>query len=214
MKSATRVLISTFGGLVGVMGMEHGIGEALQGSTTPDGIMILSWPESEFFRILGGEPAMTIIPNLLVTGILATLVSLGFLIWAVWFVERKHSGLILLLLALLMLLVGGGIFPPVFGLLVSAGASRIHSPLTWWRKYLPTRGQHFLGSLWPWSFGACLLAWFLMIPGVPLLNYYFGISSDSLIFLILAGMFGFLILSAIAGFARDSRRMDGPMVAD
>ena len=63
MRKATRVMISTFGALVGLIGIEHGSGEVLQGNLAPSGIMILSWPESAFFHVLGGEPALTILPN-------------------------------------------------------------------------------------------------------------------------------------------------------
>ncbi len=48
MKSARRLVISTLGGLVGLAGIEHGIGEILQGSTAPAGLFILSWPEAPF----------------------------------------------------------------------------------------------------------------------------------------------------------------------
>jgi hypothetical protein len=112
MRNATRVMVSTFGAFVGLIGIEHGLGEALQGNVAPDGIMILSWPKSALFSILAGEPAMTIIPNLLTTGILAILFSLIYLAWAILFVQRKNGGLILMLLSVVMLLAGGGIFPP------------------------------------------------------------------------------------------------------
>jgi hypothetical protein len=79
MRSATRATVSTFGALAGLAGIEHGIGEMLQGNKAPDGMMILSWPGSALFRILAGEPAMTIIPNFLVSGILAVLSSLIFI---------------------------------------------------------------------------------------------------------------------------------------
>ena len=113
MRNATRVFASTFGAIMALAGIEHGIGEIFQGNVAPSGIMILSWPESEFFRNLGGEPAMTVIPNLLITGILAILVSLALLVWAILFVQRKNGGLIMILLSIAMLLVGGGIFPPI-----------------------------------------------------------------------------------------------------
>ncbi|HJQ28224.1 MAG TPA: hypothetical protein VJ827_02710, partial [Rubrobacter sp.] len=77
---ATRVTVSTFGALAGLAGIEHGIGEVLQGNVAPDGVIILSWPESGLFRILAGEPAMTIVPSLLASGILAILVSMTFLV--------------------------------------------------------------------------------------------------------------------------------------
>jgi hypothetical protein len=47
------------------------------------------------FDILAGEPAMTIVPGLLATEILAIVVSLIFLMWATAFVRRKHGALVL-----------------------------------------------------------------------------------------------------------------------
>ena len=69
-------MVATLGTLAGLAGVEHGIGEILQGNVAPEGLAIIAWPGSELFRVLGGEPAMTIVPSLLVTGILAILVSL------------------------------------------------------------------------------------------------------------------------------------------
>jgi hypothetical protein len=39
---APRVTISTFGVVGGLAGLEHGIGEVLQGNTTPDALTIQS----------------------------------------------------------------------------------------------------------------------------------------------------------------------------
>ena len=135
MRNATSITVATFGVLAGLAGIEHGIGEVLQGNRAPDGIMILSWPDSALFQIVGGEPAMTIVPNLLLTGILAIVVSLIFLVWATLFVQRKHGGRILLLLSLVLLVVGGGFGPPVLGVIVGLAATRMHAPLTWWRDH-------------------------------------------------------------------------------
>jgi hypothetical protein len=79
MRKTTWVMVSTFGALVGLIGIEHGLGEVLQGNSVPAGIVILSWPGSTFFAILGGEPALTVVPNLLLTGVLAILFSLLYL---------------------------------------------------------------------------------------------------------------------------------------
>ncbi len=49
MRNATRVTVSTFGTVAGLAGIEHGVGEMLQGNVAPDGMMILSWPESDLF---------------------------------------------------------------------------------------------------------------------------------------------------------------------
>lgn len=140
---ATRVTVSTFGVLAGLAGIEHGVGETLQGNAAPDGVMILSWPESETLGILAGEPAMTIVPNLLVTGVLAVLVSLVFLVWATAFVGRKHGGLALILLSAVMLLVGGGFGPPILGTIVGLAATRMTAPVRR-RAYVPGGLRRFL----------------------------------------------------------------------
>jgi hypothetical protein len=202
-RKATRVLISTFGALVGLIGIEHGSGEVLQGNLVPSGIMILSWPGSAFFHILGGEPAMTVLPNLLITGILAILFSLAYLVWAILFIQRKHGGLILMLLSIAMLLFGGGVFPPVFGIILGAAAMRINAPMNWWRLHLSPGLRHFLEWMWPWSFAACVASWLGMFPGLAMLSYFFGVNDTNLIFILLICMFGFLLLASMAALARD-----------
>ena len=199
-------MISTFGGFAGLMGIEHGIGEVLQGSTAPGGLVFPSWPGSRFFDALNGEPAMSILPNLLITGILAVIFSLAYTVWAVALVERNRSGQVLMALTIPMLLFGAGLFPPVLGLMVGAAATRIHAPLRWWRKHISGSVRNFLGSLWPWFFAAALLTWLLMFPGVPVMDYFLGFFNESFIFLVLGGMFLFLILAGISAFARDSLR--------
>ncbi len=172
MNNATKTFASTFCTIMALAGIEHGIGEICQGSVAPHGIMILSWPESEFFQNLGGEPAMTVIPNLLVTGVLAVLVSLALLIWSVLFAHRKNAGRIMIFLSIARLLVGGGIFPPLLGILIGVVATRIQSPLIWWRTHLSPCVRRFLAGLWPWSYTACIIAWLALLPGVPLLEYF------------------------------------------
>jgi hypothetical protein len=203
MKNATRVFVSTFGAIFALAGIEHGIGEIFQGNVAPTGIMILSWPESAFFRSLGGEPAMTIVPNLLITGILAVLVSLALLVWATLFVQRKNGGLIMILLSIAMLLVGGGIFPPILGIMIGAVGVGINAPLTWWRAHLSVGFRNFLKKLWPWSYTACIIAWLSAILGPGLLGYFFGVNNPALILMILSFAFGFLLLTIFTGFAYD-----------
>lgn len=142
MANATRATVSTFGTLAGLAGIEHGIGEALQGNKVPAGVVIASWPDAAPFRILAGEPAMTVVPNLLATGILTILVSLVFLAWAALFIERKHGGSVLVLRSVALLLVGGGFGPPLLGILLGAAATGINAPLGWWRTHPspPARG--------------------------------------------------------------------------
>ena len=203
MKNATRLFASTFGAVMALAGIEHGIGEISQGNVAPNGIMILSWPESEFFRSLSGEPAMTVIPNLLVTGVLAVLVSLALLIWSVLFVHRKYGGWVMITLSIAMLLVGGGIFPPILGILIGAVATRINTPGSSSKDHRSGGFQRFLAKLWPWSYSACIIAWLCLLPGIPLLEYFFGGDNTALILMILFLALGFLLLTVFTGFAYD-----------
>lgn len=211
-RSATRIGVSTFGTIAGVAGIEHGIGEMLQGNAAPAGIVIESWPDSELFGILAGEPAMTIVPNLLLTGTLATLVSLVFLVWATVFVRRKHGGLVLILLSVVMLLVGAGFGPPILGLILGAAGTRINAPLTWWRSHLSAGSRHLLAELWPWSLAAGFAAWLLVMPGTIILDRVVGAPNPDLLVPVLTfSALGLLLLTIFTGFARDLRNRNDPL---
>lgn len=206
MKNATSIVAITFGVLAGLAGLEHGIGEALQGNVAPAGIMIESWPESKLMHTLGGEPAMTIVPNLLVTGVLAILVALVLLVWSAAFMQRQHSALILMLLSGILLLVGGGFGPPVLGLIAGMVASRMNAPHPWWRSHLSVQGQRLLVRLWPWSFTICLIAWLLLFPGTLILGYFLLTITPGVIYTLISLAFGSLLLTVVIGFAHDSYR--------
>ncbi|HEX6146936.1 MAG TPA: hypothetical protein VF083_09185, partial [Acidimicrobiia bacterium] len=64
--TATRIVVSAFGALAALAGVEHGVGELLQGSVRPSSVVIESWPDTAGFEILSGEPAMTLVPNMAV----------------------------------------------------------------------------------------------------------------------------------------------------
>jgi hypothetical protein len=67
---------STFGVIVGLAGLEHGIGEISQGRTAPPGVLFKSWPDAETLQGMAGEPAMSLVPDLMLSGILTALLSL------------------------------------------------------------------------------------------------------------------------------------------
>jgi hypothetical protein len=200
----TKLTVSVFGAVVALAALEHGVGAVLQGNVAPEGIVFESWAGSELFRILAGEPAMTLIPNLLISGILTILLALLFFAWATIFARRKRSGLVLIGLSLLLLLVGGGFGPPLVGLIVASAATRIHAPLTWWRRHLSAGGLRILGTLWPWFLGCGLCAWLFLIPGVILLDAWIDLN-EGLLFVpvITFAALALLLLSFVAAFARD-----------
>lgn len=206
MRSATQVTVSTFGAIMALAGIEHGIGEILQGNLAPSGLIFPSWPGSAFFSSLAGEPALSIIPNLLVTGILTVIFSLMYLVWATRFVQRKHAGLVMILLSIAMLLAGGGIFPPVLALMIGVLATRINAPLTGWRTHLSVGLRRFFGRVQPWLFGVCLIAWLCLFPGINILAYFFGVDDSTLTFMVIFLALGSLVLTILAGLAHDSLR--------
>ena len=209
MKNATKVTISTFGVLAGVAGLEHGIGEILQGTIPPSGIVIESWPGSTFFRIVAGEPAMTIIPSLLVSGLLTILVSLIFITWAIMFVQKKHGGLVMILLSMVLLLVGGGFGPPILGVVLGAAATRIGAPLSWWRVHLSAGLRRFLEKSWGWSFIVCLVAWLVLFPGLNILSYFFGLDNPGFVLITMFFALATLLLTITTGIVHDIERQTG-----
>jgi len=121
--SKTRVAASVIGIFAGLGGgVLHGVGEILQGNIAPSGIMIEAWPG---LTAVSGEPAMTIVPSFLVTGVLAIIFGLMVTVWAAALVQRKNGGLVLILLSIVLLLVGGGFFPPGFGVIAGIIGTRI-----------------------------------------------------------------------------------------
>lgn len=107
------ILASALGIFAGLGGASHGPGEILQGNVVPSELMIQAWPS---LTALGGEPAMTIIPSYLITGVLTIIFGVLLAVWAGKFIQHKSGGLILILLSIIMLLVGGGLVPPLFGI--------------------------------------------------------------------------------------------------
>ncbi len=206
MKNATKATVSAMSAFVALAGIEHGVGEILQGSVRPDGIMIASWRDPAF-DVLAGEPAMTLIPNLLASGILSILVSLVFLMWGALFIHRKHGGLVLILLSVILLLVGGGFAPPVLGIILGAVGTKVNSTWAHWSTRRPGWSRRLLGSAWGWLLGASMAAFLITFPGLILIEHFAGLSNPELIATILPLFaLGFLLLAIFSGFARDSLR--------
>lgn len=207
MRNATRATVSTFGAIIGVAGLEHGVGEILQGNVAPSGIIIESWPDIEAYEILAGEPAMTIIPNLLLSGILTVIVSIILIIWAVMHIEKRNGGKIMIFLSFILLLVGGGFGPPIMGFIVGWAGTRINSPMDW------LAGRNSFGKIWPILFVAGIIGYFSLWPGLVILSGFFPADSLPVLQLTLFS-FSTLILAILTGFAYDSINGNSPMVED
>src|SRR5512139_3013445 len=131
MRKATRVVAASFGIVAGIAGLEHGYFEILRGDTKPASLAFPSMgppcvPE-EIWNAC--EPAMSILPNFLITGILSVILGLLITVWSAAFVQRKHGGPILILLSVALLLFGGGFFPPLIGIVGGAAGMKINKPI-------------------------------------------------------------------------------------
>lgn len=173
-------LAAIFGVLAGVGGLLHGIGEILQGDVTPNGILIESWTTGPIAEHMDGDPALTILPNVLATGIVAIIVSGAVIVWSVAFVQRKRGGLILLLMSVTLFLVGGGFGPPTLGILAGVAGLGIHSRHAWVRKYLPAGMRKYLALAWPWIFAVCVLNGTFLVIGHIILVFLFGVANANL----------------------------------
>lgn len=123
MASATRAAASIIGIAAGLVAIYHGYNETLQGNSAPSSIMINAvGPPCQGSSCF---PAMTIIPNFFVTGVLAIIFALIVLAWSALLIQKKNGGLVLILLSIILLLVGGGFLAPVLGIIAGVIATRI-----------------------------------------------------------------------------------------
>lgn len=151
MNKATRVNVATLGTIFGISGMSHGFFEALQGNMPTGGLFIFAIGEAQKMWPHGNEPALTLLPTFLLAGILSMIVGLTLIVWSLGFVHKRNGATVLILLFVLLLLVGGGVAQILFFPFIWLVATRIHQPLTWWRKFLPVDVRNLLAKLWPAS---------------------------------------------------------------
>jgi hypothetical protein len=205
---AAEMTATLFGILAGMGGMTHGVGEILQGNVAPEGIIINSWAEGPIATKMGGEPGMTIVPNLLVTGVLTFLFSLAVLVWAALFVRRRHGGRVLIVLSIGMLLVGGGFGPPIIGILAGLAGREIGAPQKGGYRRLPPGAHWFLARLWPYVFGVAALAGTFLVAGSLILVYLFGVDNADLFLNTFYVTVLSLIFAVLAAPVRDRERAD------
>jgi hypothetical protein len=202
------MIVSTIGVLLGIAGMEHGFFEVLQGNTSTDGLIIQAIGDAHQMWYYGTEEAFTLIPNFLITGILAMAIGLAIIIWSVGFVHQRRGAAVFGLLFVLLFLFGGGIAaqvviaPPTW-----AAATRINKPLTWWRKVLPAKLRRALASIWPYTLTVGAIS-FLIGLFIAIFGYVPGVSDPERIInicwaFIFGGGWGMFLVTFVAGFAHD-----------
>ncbi len=205
--NAVRATAAAFGVYAGLLGMEHGFLETLHGNVATKGLKIMA-ADFELPFPFGHEPAMTVIPNFLVTGIVAMVIGLAIILWSSVFVQRKNGAAVLFLLSIALLLDGGGFGPISLLVIACIAASRINQPMAWWRRWLPVSIRRGLAKVWRPSMIAALL-W---VPGEFVLGIIFHLQNDprqtltNLNLLLSYPMLGLFALTLIAAFAHENER--------
>lgn len=205
--SATRIVASTLGVAAGLLGLEHGWFETLQGNVAPDSVVInaIGPPCERATAWHGCEPALTIVPSFLVTGVLAMVAAAAVLVWAAAFVQRKRGGIVLLVLTTVLFLVGGGFFTLWYGVIAGIAGAKIGASFTWWRAHADNRVARMLASLWPF-----LLIGYLVWDVVAwLIGTAFGDFMLRITPLTTAATPVVLILILLSGFASDTQPSKG-----
>jgi hypothetical protein len=198
MRKATKTVATWLGIVAGIAGLEHGYFEFLQGNTQPPGMAFSSWgppcvPDEIWHAC---EPAMSMIPNFLITGILAMLLSLILIVWAGWFVQRRYGGWIQMALSILLLLFGGGFFPPIIAFVGGLAGTQINHPLVG----KPARLTRLAARLWPWTL-VIFIVWTL---GQFPFGYFFNDFLKSIMVISLLVILTSLPLAVSTAYAHDA----------
>ena len=164
----TAILFSIFGAF---FGLEHGIGEVLQGNISTQGLKIYAYSAPGLAFPFGREPALSVVPNYLISGILSILLGLIIIIWSIKLIQIKFGGLGLLCISIILFLTGGGFGPFTTLIFASIAALKKNSNFIWWKRLLPFGFRTFIAKLFPYV-TILFLSW---IPFELILGFFFGI---------------------------------------
>lgn len=118
-RSKIQLCLVSFGVIIGMVGILHGIPEILQGSNLVESNSVTAlpdnWPNSELFTLLNGQPAFSILTGIpfSLLGILAILVSSALIIHSLFFLEKRNGLLIFALLNVGVAVLGAGVGTPL-----------------------------------------------------------------------------------------------------
>jgi hypothetical protein len=214
--TATRTIASTLGVLVGIGSIDHGILECLQGFRPTPGLLVYALGSGYRWTVWkqGGEGALTLIPNFLLSGIIATLLGLTMIVWSLRFIESRRGPLVFLLLGVTSFVTGGGVAQVVLFTLTWGVATRIHAPLGFWERLIPKGQRNVLGAIWPWTLAASTLL-FVIALEIAVFGYVPGVQEQTELFhicwAVLALALALLLASVCSGFAYD---VDGRRTAE
>lgn len=207
---AIRTVVAGVGLVTALAGAEHGVGELTQPNTAPGSLFIESWPHVAAFEPLAGEPAMTLIPDLRVAGIVTIVCSLA-LAWRVVRAQaRRRDGWELLGLSVVLLLVGGGFGPPLIGLVL--GFALVRSVASVPPARPPGKVRAALGRRWRQLLGLTVASFLALFPGLVLLRWSTAVDGSSILAILIPTAFTGLVLTLVAARAHDRTGSPGPEI--
>ncbi len=213
---ALRTTAAVYAAYAGLLGMEHGYFETLQGNHATPGLRILASYPSELPFPFGHEPAMTVIPNFLATGVAAMLVGMLILIWSVASLRRTRSPVVLLLLSTFLLFVGGGFGPISLLIIACIAALRANKPAASVTPRGPSRLRGAAANTWPW-FLLASLAW---VPLEFLAGQIFRLTNDhrqvltNRNLLLSYPMLALFVLTLVAAFAWQREGFEKSLISE
>lgn len=206
MNKSTLVTTTVVSVMLAIAGFVHGLFEALQGNKATEGNLIQAIGSELRWWKYGTEEAFTILPNYLVTGIAAMLVSVFIIAWSVKYVQTRRGSAVLLFSFILLTLVGGGLGFIPFYLVTWAYSTRKNNLLGWWESFIPETSRIFLARTWKFSLFVFSVSWIIALE-IAIFGFFPGkTDAEKLLttcwsFLFLS--FVFIHLSFFAAFARD-----------
>lgn len=139
---------AVLGTALAVAGFHHGFFEALQGNAPTPGAFINSIGPDRVRWEHGTDPAFTVIPNFLLTGLASMAVSIAIAVWSFTGLRRPHGPTVLLTLFVLLTLVGGGVGHILFFLAVWAYSTRVRRPPAPSARRLGRGARRVLAASW------------------------------------------------------------------
>lgn len=176
-KSKIQLSLMTFGVIIGLVGILHGIPEIMQGSTIVDSFSVKAlpenWPNAELYNLLQGQPANSILTGIpfYVLGILAILVSIALIIHSLFFLKSKKGLLIFALLNIGIAFFGAGTGTPItmgIPLVIFALVSRKYNK----KKERSESANNRNLLLFRIFFGLQVFSWLLFFPGFVIISSF------------------------------------------
>ncbi len=207
--SATRSIVAVVGILCGFSGLEHGFFETLQGNVRPEALLINAIGPAQRFWPGGTEPALTLVPSFLVTGILAMLAGLLVIVWSIAFVQKSHGAAGFFGLSLFQFLAGGG-FAQIFLVVVTtAAATQILRPWRGWRRLPSVWGKFWLPLIVLFTVVLLFSMYAAIFDIRILLGHWVQLEPDQMsqmLYVVGYSLLALLPLTFLAGFAHDANR--------